>query len=159
MATQTVILPVNGGRLLSGTATTVAEFGSVHKILLDDSDTHGLEWRFNLPQDYVGSPVLKFTFSMASATTNDVYMQSRINAITPNTEAEPGSADSYNNSAITVAGTGGYTKQGSITLTSNDSMSANDYVQLELRRNGGDASDTATGDMELLDAKLEYSDV
>lgn len=158
MATQTVILPINGGRLLDGTASPAVEWGAVNKVLLDDGGAGGLEWKFNLPQDFVGSPVIKFTFAMASATSNDVYMQSRVNAITPNTEAELGSADSYNSSAITVPGTGGHTKLASITLTNNDSMAADDYVQLELRRNGGDASDTATGDMELLAAQLEYSD-
>ena len=159
MATQTVILPINGGRLLSGTASTVAEFGSVHKILLDDSDTHGLEWRFNLPQDYVSSPVFKFTFSMASATSGNVVCEIDVKAVTENTEDIDSAAYGSTNSITqAVAGTGGYTTQASESLANDDSLAAHDFVQIRFSRNGGSGSDTATGDFELLDAKLEYSD-
>ena len=47
-------------------------------------------------------------------------------------------------------------KEISCPLVSNDGMAANRFTKIKLCRATGDAADTATGDLEGLDAALEY---
>ena len=68
--------------------------------------------------------------------------------------------DSYatvNTCTDTVAGTAGYLKLLSCTLTNDDSLAARDLVKLKVCRNVGHASDTATGDLEAITLVLEYA--
>ena len=57
----------------------------------------------------------------------------------------------------TVPGTAGFLDQIVCTLTTNDSVAAGDLVRVRRCRLPADATDTATGDMELVGAILEYT--
>ena len=66
--------------------------------------------------------------------------------------------DTANSQSATVPGTAGYLDEVSLSLTNNDSLAANDLVRIKLSRDADDGSnDTATGDLHLWNATLEYT--
>ena len=159
MATKSLNLSVLGALLDTTNPPGIEIASGIYRLLFDDSSQEYCFWQFNMPGDYVSSPVFKFTFSMASATSGNVVCEIDVKAVTENTEDIDSAAYGSTNSITqAVAGTGGYTTQASESLANDDSLAAHDFVQIRFSRNGGSGSDTATGDFELLDAKLEYSD-
>jgi len=95
---------------------------------------------------------------MASATTGTVMLSCEVMAVTDG-DAAAVDTDSYdtinNSSAKTVPGTVGYLDEISLTLTNADSVAAGDWVAIKLRRDASGGS--ATGDLELIAASLEYT--
>jgi hypothetical protein len=159
MTTQTIILLVEGG-IIDGTNPAGVSIGAVFKRLFDDSSEEKHRWQFDVPQNFAGSLHLILTWAMASATAGNVVLTGRVKAVTPSTEDVDAAAFAADNDATeAVPGTGGYTKQTDITLSNDDSIAADDLVVIEVARKGDNGSDTATGDLELLAVKLEYSDV
>ena len=68
------------------------------------------------------------------------------------------SYDTVNNcDDATVPGTAGYLDQIACSLSTVDSMAAGDLVKIDIQREVTDSSDTATGDMEIVGAILEYT--
>lgn len=117
------------------------------------------QWAFRMPDDYASGPVLKVQYKMASATTGAVVFAGRIAAITPgdSTDGDAKAFGSVNNaSADTVAGTAGYVKEVSITLTNADSLAAGDWAIVWLSRLQSNAGDTASGDAEVVGISLQY---
>lgn len=158
MAIHTIHLPIEGGRSDSVAPARVSLTVLV-KRLFNDSLEKKHSWQFCMPSNYVSYPVLIVTWAMASATSNNVVLTGRVKAVTPNTEDIDAAAyDSDNDMTVAVPGTGGYTKNTSIVLVNNDSLAADDFVQIEFARKGNNASDTASGDLELMAVKLEYRD-
>ncbi|MHC4365230.1 MAG: hypothetical protein ACYSTJ_07170 [Planctomycetota bacterium] len=102
---------------------------------------------------------MKIQYSMASATSNNVEFGAALMAVTPG-DSQDMDADSYdteNTASQAVAGTAGYMKGISIPLTNADSVAAGDYCAISLRRTCA-ASPKATGDAEVWNVSLEYSD-
>lgn len=129
-------------------------------LAFDASTDETAYWTFVAPQAITGTTTLVLTTAMASATSGTVGVQAQIEAITDadatDTDATT-SFDTVNNSAsTTVAGTAGYIKQISITMTNQDSITAGDYCRLSINRDadGSAITDSATGDMYLLLAEL-----
>jgi hypothetical protein len=108
-----------------------------------------------------GNLTVKVRYSMASATSGNVVLAAQIRAITPG-DAQDVVTDTFAAaSTVTdaVPGTGGQMKEATITITNLDAIAADDMVTLQIYRDADNASDTATGDLELLAASLSYSDV
>ena len=106
------------------------------------------------------SPVLKLQYAMASAAAGSVVLAAEVMAVTPDSDAQDIDADSYdtaNSTTDAAPGTAGHLGEAAITLTNADSLTAGDLVKLRLSRDADNASDTATGDLELLAASLEYT--
>lgn len=119
----------------------------------DASTDETAYWTFVAWQGITTPLTLVITTVMASATSGTVGIQAALECITDgdatDTDATT-SFDTVNNSAsTTVAGTAGYEKQISITLTNNDSIAAGDMVRLAVNRDadGSAITDSATGDM------------
>jgi hypothetical protein len=133
-----------------------------HEALFDDTTDEMLYWAFFMPDNYDSSPDLKVAFKMASATSGSVVWQAALMAVTPGDAADM-DADSFagfnGSGQIAVPGTAGHTKEVSISLSTNDSVAAGDFVILVLRRDADStsATDDATGDAELLGCKLEWT--
>ncbi|MGE0724206.1 MAG: hypothetical protein AB7O45_07515 [Alphaproteobacteria bacterium] len=128
--------------------------------LFDGTADEFIHWQFRMPGDYASAPVLKLLFAMASATTGNIVAQAQVMAVTPGDAAavDTGSLDSANaSSATAVPATAGHMKEVSITLTNADSLAAGDLVDLKVGRDPDNASDTASGDLELYAATLEYT--
>lgn len=146
--------------------STVKSSGSapgvyVTKLLFDAAQLEWTTWGpFTLDSNFSSAPVLVGRFAMASATTGNVILVARLAAITPGdaTDVDAKVFSTANTSAgIAVAGTAGHVTGFSLTLTNADSIAAGDVFWLYFGRDGASGSDTATGDMEFLGARLDYT--
>jgi hypothetical protein len=85
-----------------------------------------------------------------------------IAVITPNTDTQDVETDSFATEATfddTHLGTTGQRHhQATITVSSLDSLQADDYVVMRIRRIGSHANDTMAGDAILRRARVSYSD-
>lgn len=119
-------------------------------------------WQFRMPDDYASAPVLKVQYKMASATSGNVIVSGRIAAVsdgdTTDVDAKALGTDNVSG-ATAVPGTAGYLDEISLTLTNADSVAAGDFVVVRFARDADNASDTATGDLELLHCTLAYTTV
>lgn len=128
------------------------------KVLFDDTTPEGIYWQFRMPSDYSSALALKLVYTMASATTGTIEFEVSVWAASDNESAVTLSYDTVNNGSEAVPGTAGLTSDLSITLTNADSVAAGDLVRVKLFRDANDATnDTATGDLELWAASLEYT--
>lgn len=130
-----------------------------YQLNFDSSQTEQVSWQFVMPANYASAPVLKVQYKMTSATSGDVKIDGRIGAVTPgdSTDGDAKAFDATNTTTQTVAGTAGYIKEISLTITNNDSAAAGDLVHVYLSRLGADGSDTAAGDMEVVGVYLSYT--
>lgn len=163
MATGTVILPTIGANVTSDFLTTACGLDPTEsggKLLFDDTTDESCLWSFRLPENYSSAPVLKVQYAMASATSGNIILNAEVMAVSDGDSADTDTAsfDTANASSTTaVPATAGYLDEISITLTNADSMVANDLVNIRLTRDADNASDTATGDCEVVAVSLEYT--
>lgn len=138
-------------------AGTVFE-NSVPHLLFDDTTPEGVYFQFRMPSDFSSAPVLKLVYSMVSATTGTIEFEVSVWAATDGEDVDTESYDTVNNGTETVPGTAGLSSDLSVTLTNADSLAAGDLVRIKLFRDADDGTnDTATGDLELRAATLEYT--
>ncbi|HEY0644576.1 MAG TPA: hypothetical protein VGD39_14215 [Nocardioides sp.] len=171
MATGSVPLSPGAATLPDGSASNAAPALQRRKssasapppywleLLFDASTEEQVCWSFRMPADYSSSPVLKVQYKMASATTGGVAFEARIAAVTPG-DAQDVDAKGFaaaNVGTDTVPGTAGHLDEVSITMTNADSLAAGDFVVLYLNRDPAHASDTATGDAEVVAVALTYT--
>lgn len=172
MATGTILLPVGGAVLPDGSASNAAPAlqrvkssataPAIHflQFAFDAGTDEMVYWTFRMPVDYASAPVLKVKFKMASATTGNIIISGRIGAVTAgdSTDVDAKALGTDNvSSATAVAGTAGFETEVSLALANADSLAASDSVFLRLARAAANASDTATGDMEVYALSLEYT--
>lgn len=122
-------------------------------LAFDASTDETCYFTFPAPQGLTGTITVVVYYTMASATTGAVYFQAAFEAVTAADALNLASATSFdtaNSGNGTVPGTAGYMQTISITMTNNDSIAAGDYVRLSLNRDADNASDTATGDANVL---------
>lgn len=126
-------------------------------LAFDASTDETSYWTIVAPQDITTPLTLVVSYMMASATSGNVVLDARVEAVSDGDTSDLDNAtffDSANLSATTaVPGTAGYLDQISITLTNNDSIAAGDYVRISLMRDVA-PNDTATGDLYVLVAEL-----
>jgi hypothetical protein len=159
MATHTIELAIEGGIVDATAPAGVSLSGGIFKRLFDASQEERHRWQLDMPANYASDPVLVVTWSMASSVAGNVVLTGRVKAVTPNTEDIDAAAFAADNDTTqAVPGTLGYTKQVDIALANDDGLAADDWVQIEFARDGASGSDTAAGDLELVAARLEYSD-
>lgn len=116
-------------------------------------------WALRMPADYASGPVLKVAYKMASATTGGVAFEARLAAVSDGdaTDVDAKAFDAANVGTATVPGTAGHLDEVSITMTNADSLAAGDFVVVYLCRDPAHASDTATGDAEVVAVALTYT--
>ncbi|MFH1360043.1 MAG: hypothetical protein ABIJ41_03285 [Candidatus Omnitrophota bacterium] len=162
-ATATLILPIEAAKFHGMTNLPNLDAQNGAWRLLFDGTSLGeiVEFIFALPQDYSSAPVIKLLYTMVSATSGKVDMEVYVHALSDD-ESDPDSAvqfDSLNEvlGGTTVPGTAGILDEISISLANDDSMAANDWVRLRIKRDPSDSDDTATTDLELRAVTLEYT--
>lgn len=172
MATGTVLLQPNAATLGDGSTDNVpaalsrrvgALTGIDNFFFTLDFDGAGSTvesawWTFRMPADYASGGALKLLW-MANATANAVKFQAQVSAITANDADTP--LEHALSSAATVTTNVNTTEarrltESSITLNM-DSAAAGDLIQLVVKRDPTDGSDTAAVDAELLAASFEYT--
>lgn len=172
MATGTVALPIGAAVLPDGSASNAAP--AIQRVkssasapspyflqaAFDASTKEQVMWSFRMPADYSSAPVLRVQYKMASATTGNVIIEGRLAAVSDGDATDVDAkafAAANTSSATAVPGTAGHIDDISLTLTNADSVAAGDFVVVYLARDAANASDTATGDMEVVAASLLYT--
>lgn len=127
----------------------------------DASTEEWCSWSFVMPDNYGSALAAKVIYKMTSATTGGVAWDVRVAAVS---DADSQDVDAKGFAAAnvgtdTVPGTAGHENIVSITLTNADSVAAGDFVVVRLARAVANASDTATGDAEVIGFALTYTAV
>lgn len=109
-----------------------------------------------------GNLTVDLTWWADTASSGDVVWGAAIAAMTPDSDSTSIGSKSLATEATvtdTCLGTSvGRLMRCSITITSLDSLAANDFVTLRIRRVADSGSDTMTGDASLTDIQVSYSD-
>lgn len=129
------------------------------QLAFDATTEEQVVWAFRMPADYSSAPVLKVQYKMTSATTGGVAFEARIAAVSDG-DAQDVDAKGFaaaNVGTATVPATAGHLDEVSITMTNADSIAAGDFVIVYLNRDPAHASDTATGDCEVVAVSLTYT--
>ena len=144
----------------SGTAPAVYFL----QLAFDAAQLEWAAWQFVMPADAnaTPNPVLVIKYKMVSAVTGNVIMIGRLATFTPGTDSTDFDAKVFaaaNTSAATAvpATTAGRIGEISITMTNADSIAAGDVCVLYVARDGASGSDTASGDLEMVEAVLTYT--
>jgi hypothetical protein len=171
MATGSILLPTGAAILPDGSASNAAPAIQRVKssagaptpyflqLAFDASTEEQVMWSFRMPADYASAPVMKVMYKMTSATTGGVAFEGRLMAVTPG-DAQDVDADAFgaaNTGTDTVPGTAGHLDEVSFALTNADSVAAGDFVVCYLNRDPANASDTATGDCEVVAVAITYT--
>lgn len=171
MATGSVLLTPGAATMPDGSASNAAPALTRVKSSAAAPTPHFLQlgfdasveeqcfWSFRMPADYASAPVLKVQFKMATATTGGVAWEGRLAAVSDGdaTDVDAKGLAAANTATATVPGTAGHLDEVSITLTNADSVAGGDFVTVYLARDVGHASDTATGDAEVVAVALTYT--
>lgn len=131
---------------------------------LNNSATYRIQWNFLLPNNFNGSPVLRFAWSgnSTSTTSGDIRIGVEVATFTSGDGVDVASGITFDTANLaTLTKTGGISGKSlevsEITLSNFDSGVANDFCLLAFERIGGDAADTWTQTMYLWSAELEYN--
>lgn len=146
------------------TLTVVSSSGTGNpqrpKLLFDDAEEELAHFQFVASEYGSGNISVDVYWGMASATSGNVVLGSRVNALTPG-DSQDWDADGFSTQAtqtVAVPGTAGHLKKTTITITAVDSVAADDICCLEVSRLGDNGSDTASGDLEIDHVVIRYSD-
>lgn len=152
-------LPINGASLDSSTPAGLAFANSIPYLAFDDAADEHAYFSFIMPSDFdnTASPTLKLRYSAASATSGNVVFAAEVMAVSENEAQGSESYDTANSATDAVPGTAGLVGYASITLTNRDSLAADDLARIRISRDANNGSDTATGDIYLHAASLEYT--
>ena len=109
-----------------------------------------------------GNLTLVLQWYADTASSGDVVWGAQIAAITPDTDSQDVETKAFATAATVtdshLGTTGQRLHQCSITISSLDSLAADDCVALRIYRDAADVADTMTGDALLVMAELSYSD-
>jgi len=119
-------------------------------------------WVFRIPAYGSGNPTLDLDWYADTASANGVVFGAAIAAITPDTDTQDietkAFATEQTQSDTHLGTTGQRLHRMSIAISNLDSVAADDFVALRVRRVPADGSDTMTGDAIIVGAQLSYSD-
>ena len=124
------------------------------KLLFDDTTSECAAFPLTLPADYHGSAVLYFVFSAASGVGGTAAFDVSLWATNPGASAntQVDDYDTANTCTATAPGTAGYRSSLTCPLTQADSAAVKGLLNLRVCRNV--ASDSVTGDLEILNEML-----
>lgn len=129
-------------------------------LAFDAATSETCYWTMDAPQGLTGTQTAVLSYVAASATTGGVAFDVAVESISSGDATNLGATTSFDTANTgtdaAVPGTAGYLKQISVTLSNVDSMAAADLIRFSLTRNVAHATDTATGDIQVL--ALEWRD-
>lgn len=124
----------------------------------DAAATEGRIWDGMIGRGYGSTLTVAGSFYMASATSGNVVLTAQIACISDTDASVTAKVfAATNSSTVAVPGAAGTEKVFSITMTNADSVVAVDRFMLAFYREGGNGSDTATGDLQLTRLSLFYA--
>lgn len=127
-------------------------------LLFDGTTDELITFPVRIPDDYGSGLTVKFQYSMVSATTGVVAIRAQVMAASVGDNIDTDSYDTLQASSdATVPATAGLMDEISLALTSVDSLTAGDYMSIQLGRENGTSGTNATGDMEVWAIALTYT--
>lgn len=173
MATGSILLQPGSAVLPDGSASNAAPAIQRAKssatapgpyflqLAFDTTTKEQCYWSFRMPADYASAPVGVVQYKMTSATSGGVAFNVSLAAVSDGdaTDVDAKALATTNAGTATVPATAGYLDEVPITLTNADSVAAGDFVVVYLARDPANASDTATGDAEVVSLTLTYTTV
>lgn len=112
-----------------------------------------------VPQGITGNHQLVATYCMASATTGGIAVDVAVEAITSGDAVDLDATTSFDTANTgtdaSVPATAGYMETVTVSLTNVDSWAAGDLVLFRVSRNVGHGTDTAAGDLYLINAEWQ----
>lgn len=138
-------LPGANPCVISNSTTAVTS-----SLLCDDSTDESVTWSTTLTPHPGGTLKVDIFYSMLSATSNNVVLTAALMCVTSGDSADidTESFASAGSATDAVPGTAGYLDKVTITPT-DDSCAAGDLIVLKISRDADNASDTASGDVEI----------
>jgi hypothetical protein len=139
----------------SGAGTIKPEY----QILSHDAGTdEGRIWTARVPRGYGSTLVIAGAFYMASATSGNVVVAAQVACQSDGDASFSAKVfATENSSTVAVPGSAGTLKYFTITMSNADSIAAADWIAIAFRRDADNASDTATGDLQLTMLDIYYS--
>lgn len=134
----------------------------VRGLAFDAATLEAVFFRFRAVNYGSGNLTVALDWYADTASTNAVVWGAAIAAITPTTDTQDVETDALATAATTTTTHAGTTGQrlhrSSITVSSLDSLAADDHVVLQVYRDAANGSDTMTGDCVLVGITVSYSD-
>lgn len=155
--TSTILLPVPPqGNDPTNPAGLRYEFG-IPRITLSDSGSvkEGFYWNIKLPEDYSSGLAIRLDYSMISATSGTMELEISVWKVS---DADTTGTESYATANVfteTVPGTAKDKSEILKTLSNDDGAVAGDTLRIRVLRDS--PTDTATGDLEIDAANIEYT--
>jgi len=139
------------GKLPSSNAASIDASGTRWTGLYQDTGEKALTWESVLFPYQGGALSADITYTMATATANDVHLAVHIDCQNPGTAADFDTATfgTSDDIVVTVPGTAGHLGSGFDSSLNGDSCAQYDNIVVKIARNGGHADDTASGNAEL----------
>lgn len=165
MGTVKQQLDIEGAQFLTSAYPAISRAGTnapAASLKFDAAADEAAFWSFIASNYGSGNLTVRITWYADSASSGDVVWGAAIAAITPNTDTQDVETDSLateNTATDSHLGTTGQRVHSvDITVSNLDSLAADDFVFLRIRRVGSNGSDTMTGDAQLLKVEVQYSD-
>lgn len=161
---RSIILPVQSAKISGSGITLPARISGgdlTWKLLFSATQTEEAIFQFDLPEDYVSAPSLRFTYAMAGANSSKkIDFEAKVMAIADAEDVDAASFDTLNevNGGTTVPDSAGDRDTIDLALTNDDSMAAEETILIHIQRDHDDTDDDAAGDAELVGLTFEYSE-
>lgn len=152
MAAQAPIAGLTAASIEVAQSSTDTISPQFYHLSFDGSSDEGRMWNFNVPSGYVDTPklVVKFYLSSSDTAGNTVIFDAQVAAISSSDSGINTKVfDSANEGTTSIVGNAYVVEEQTITLTNDDSMTANDLVSLALWRH-------ASTDSCNVDAHVNY---
>lgn len=167
MGTVTLTLPVSAAQPVAG--ATLPQFKQAGSSLTVDSYSfdaaadEAIQFQLpKLPNYGSGNLTVKLLWYGDTATSGDVVWGAQLANITPDTDSQDAETKTFATANTVTDSHLGTTAQRvhtcSITLSNLDSLAAGDVTWLKIYRDADNASDTMSGDAQLVGVVVEYSD-
>lgn len=157
--------PAGGVFRTTAFATPVQANGTtipVRGLAFDGSTDEAVFFRFRALSYGSGNLTVAVDWYAATASSGDVVWGAAIAAITPDTDTQDIETDALATAATVtdshLGTTGKRLHRATITVSSLDSLAADDHVVLQLYRDADNAADTMTGDSIVVAVAVSYSD-
>lgn len=158
MATAEIILPILGGWKDLNSPPGTSWSDTVPYLTFDGTTDEMIAWAFRMPSNYASGLIVKWQFSMLSATTGVVSIRSEVAASAVGINPATNLYDTLNKSAdVTVPGTAGNLAEISFSPTNLDSLAAGSHLAIRLGRENATTGTNATGDMLVWAVSLIYT--
>lgn len=148
-----IMLKPQSAKLPASNPAVIDAGNSGWRLLFDADTAESATWEFILDDDYgTGTLYADYFFSMVSGEADEVSFSAEIMAVAAGDTADvdTDSYDTANLGTTTVAATAGRLYKQTVTLTTDDSLAAGDYIRFKASTDATDTtSDGATGDREL----------